>query len=172
MPCLHVWQSFANQDEKLFHLEVCQREKNLKRKPATNALKTGRLLRNSLAEYIVHQMANKKNFGFLLGLTRATSQYTNMIVPISYALKTVFPYQHTKQILTLQVQAHNFCGRNKKGHRLWENEPPTLGKSVTDFGEMSRRLWGNEPPILGKSVTDFGEMSRRLWENEPPTLGK
>ena len=52
------------------------------------------------------------------------------------------------------------------------NQPPILGKSVTDFGEIRYRLWGNPSPILRKSATDFGEMSHRLWGNLSPTLGK
>ena len=31
----------------------------------------------------------------------------------------------------------NRFGCGKMSHRLWENEPPTLGKKATDFGEMS-----------------------------------
>ena len=56
--------------------------------------------------------------------------------------------------------------------RLSENEPPTLGKSATDFEKISHRLWENEPPTLGKSATDFGKISHRFRENQPPTLGK
>ena len=56
--------------------------------------------------------------------------------------------------------------------RLCENQPPTLGRSATDFGKMSHRLWENEPPNLGKSATHFGKISDRLWENQRPTLGK
>ena len=37
-------------------------------------------------------------------------------------------------------------------HRLWENEPPTLGKSVTDFGKIRRRLWGKIGSVLGKDL--------------------
>ena len=50
--------------------------------------------------------------------------------------------------------------------RLCENQPPTLGRSATDFGKMSHRLWENEPPNLGKSATHFGKISDRLWENQ------
>ena len=79
-----------------------------------------------------------------------------------------------------------------------ENQPPTLGKSVTEIrriGEICHRLWENdrhrlwenEPPILGKSVTDFGEfhspilgksvtkfreISHRLWGNQATDFGK
>ena len=38
----------------------------------------------------------------------------------------------------------------KNGLVIWENQPPTAGKSATDFGEMSHRLWENEPPTAGK----------------------
>ena len=51
------------------------------------------------------------------------------------------------------------------------NQPPILGKSVTDFWEMRHRfwemrhrLWGNPSPILRKSITDFGEIRHRFWE--------
>ena len=57
-------------------------------------------------------------------------------------------------------------------HRLWENQPSTLGKWATDYGKRSHRLRENEPPTLRKSATDFGKMSHRRRENEPPTLGK
>ena len=46
-----------------------------------------------------------------------------------------------------------------------ENQPPILGKSVADFGEMFHQFCGNPSPILGKSVTDFGEICHRFWEN-------
>ena len=45
------------------------------------------------------------------------------------------------------------------------NQPPILGKSVTDFWEMRHRFWGNPSPILRKSITDFGG-------NPLPILGK
>ena len=60
----------------------------------------------------------------------------------------------------------------KISHRFWGNPSPTLGKSVTDFGEIRRRLWGNLPRNSGKSVTDFGEIRHRFWGNPSPTLGK
>ena len=51
------------------------------------------------------------------------------------------------------------------------NQPPILGKSVTDFWEMRHRFWemrhrfwGNPSPILRKSITDFGEIRYRFWE--------
>ena len=66
----------------------------------------------------------------------------------------------------------NRFGCGKMSHRLWENQPPTLGKSATDFGKISRRLWENQRPTLGKSATDFEKISHRLWENQPSTLGK
>ena len=57
------------------------------------------------------------------------------------------------------------------------NQPPILGKSVTDFWEMRHRFWemrhrfwGNPSPILRKSITDFGEIRHRFWE--APLLGK
>ena len=43
-------------------------------------------------------------------------------------------------------------------HRLWENEPPTLGKSVTDFGEISYRPWAKTGSVLGKDWLDLGEV--------------
>ena len=47
-------------------------------------------------------------------------------------------------------------------HALWENQPPTLAKSATDFGKISDRFW--EAPFLGnnrlcfwkKNVSVFG----------------
>ena len=30
--------------------------------------------------------------------------------------------------------------------RLWENQPPNVGKSATDPGKISHRLWENQPP--------------------------
>ena len=56
--------------------------------------------------------------------------------------------------------------------RLPENEPPTLGKSATDFGKFNHRLWENQPPTLGKWAPDFGKINHPLRENEPPTAGK
>ena len=53
-----------------------------------------------------------------------------------------------------------------------KNLPQTLGKSVPDFGKIRHRFWGNEPPTLGKWATDFGEICHQLWGNELPTLGK
>ena len=44
------------------------------------------------------------------------------------------------------------------------NQPPILGKSITDFGNAS--------PILGKSVTDFEEIHHRFRGNPLPILGK
>ena len=64
------------------------------------------------------------------------------------------------------------CHRLRENQqRLWENQPPTVGKSATDFGKISNRLRENQPPTLGKSATDFGKISHRLWENQLPTLG-
>ena len=81
----------------------------------------------------------------------------------------------------------------KMFHRLWENEPPTLGKWAptlgkwaTDFGEICHRFWGNPSPALPtlwksvadlrKSATDFVEIRYRFWVNPspilPPTLEK
>ena len=61
----------------------------------------------------------------------------------------------------------------KMSYRLWENEPPTLGKWATDFGKMSHRLWENEPPTLGKWATDFGEMSSGdAWKFETSCFKK
>ena len=48
--------------------------------------------------------------------------------------------------------------------RFWENQPPVLGKSATDFGK-------NLPQTLGKSATDFGKISHRPG-CEAPFLGK
>ena len=53
-----------------------------------------------------------------------------------------------------------------------ENQPRILGKSVTDFGEISHGFWENLTPILRKSVTDCGEICPGVWGNPPPTLGK
>ena len=44
-------------------------------------------------------------------------------------------------------------------------------KCDTDFGQNCHRLWENLPPTLGKSATDCGNICHRLWKNLPPTLG-
>ena len=63
-------------------------------------------------------------------------------------------------------------GSQEISHRLWENQPPTLGKSATDFGKIRHRLWENQPPTLKKSVADFGEIRHRFWGNPSLILGK
>ena len=45
-------------------------------------------------------------------------------------------------------------------HRLWENQPPTLGKSATDFGKISHRFWGN--PFLGQTGFVFEKNRHRF----------
>ena len=62
------------------------------------------------------------------------------------------------------VLVKNRFGFCKTGSVAW--------KSATDFGKISHRLWENEPPTLGKWATKFGKISDPLWENQPPSLGK
>ena len=57
---------------------------------------------------------------------------------------------------------HPFC---RKSATHFGTKSVELRKSVTDFGEIRHRFWENQPPILGKSATDFGK-------NLPQTLGK
>ena len=57
---------------------------------------------------------------------------------------------------------HPFC---RKSATHFGTKSVELRKSVTDFGEIRHRFWENQPPILGKSATDFGK-------DLPQTLGK
>ena len=62
--------------------------------------------------------------------------------------------------------------------RLWDNQPRTLRKSVTDFGEICHGCWENlprmlrnQPQTLEKSVADFGKIRHRFWGN-PSLFGE
>ena len=54
------------------------------------------------------------------------------------------------------------------GHRFWENQPPTSGKSA--FGEIRLRFWGN--PLLEKQARFLGQAGFVFGKKPSPSLGK
>jgi hypothetical protein len=106
-----------------------------------------------------------KGFGF--SLSNVLDEQT-ILCKISHPLWDSLPQTVGNQPPTLGKSATDF---GKMSHRLWENQPVILGKNLPPILGNSVTYWGNPSPILWKSVTDFVEICHRFWENLPPTLG-
>ena len=80
------------------------------------------------------------------------------------SFRTVCDYLKLKQQQRLRVRKGWLCSSKK-------NLAPVLLKNRFGFcktgsavGKISQRLWENQPPTLGKWATDFGKMGHWLWE--------
>ena len=67
-------------------------------------------------------------------------------------------------------------GSQEISHWLWgnlsPNPSPTLGKSVTDFGEIRSNFGEMRHRFWGKTCAFFGKNRLRFWEKHAPFLGK
>ena len=67
-----------------------------------------------------------------------------------------------RERLALFEQKKNGSGFGKSALRLWENQPPTLGKNWLGFGETLARFWGKTGSIWGKMFWFLNWLATKL----------